>query len=306
MTAPVNPAIERMREILFRPFNLKKWMAIGFCAWLAYFGRGGYQYNRSTSHHSSLRASLAQARAYVLANLGWIVPLGAGFIVLCLVLWVLFVWLQSRGAFMFLHCVVLKRGEVAAPWREYAREARSVWLFRLGLGAAQMVLTLPVVGIAVWEFLEMGANGRHFGAGDIPVFIAIAVAWACLSLPLWIISVFTQHFVVPIMVLRNGTCMEAWWALLPLLSANAWRFFRYILFQIVIGIVIVFLVIAFVLCTCCVGGVLLAIPYVGSVVLLPVTVFSRSYSLLYLAQYGAEFDVFRVPEEPGVSPALPA
>ena len=36
----------------------------------------------------------------------------------------------------------------------------------------------------------------------------------------------------------------------------------------------------------------MVIPYVGTVLLLPLGVFNRAYSLHYLAQYGPEFDVF--------------
>jgi hypothetical protein len=41
--------------------------------------------------------------------------------------------------------------------------------------------------------------------------------------------------------------------------------------------------------TCCIAGCLMAIPYVGAVVVLPVTVFFRAYSLEYLAQFGPEY-----------------
>jgi hypothetical protein len=36
------------------------------------------------------------------------------------------------------------------------------------------------------------------------------------------------------------------------------------------------------------------IPFLGTVLLLPVHVFRRAYSLHYLAQYGEEYDVFRL------------
>jgi hypothetical protein len=38
---PISPAIQRVKDILFKPFNLGKWFVIGFCAWLAYLGSGG-------------------------------------------------------------------------------------------------------------------------------------------------------------------------------------------------------------------------------------------------------------------------
>jgi hypothetical protein len=44
-------------------------------------------------------------------------------------------------------------------------------------------------------------------------------------------------------------------------------------------------------CVCC----LLLVPYVSTVILLPVYVFHRAYPAHYLAQYGPEYDVFPPP-----------
>ena len=38
---PIGPAIEHVRLMLFKPFDLSKWLTIGFCAWLAQLGHGG-------------------------------------------------------------------------------------------------------------------------------------------------------------------------------------------------------------------------------------------------------------------------
>ena len=38
---PIGPAIERVKVMLFRPFDFGRWFIIGFCAWLAYLGNGG-------------------------------------------------------------------------------------------------------------------------------------------------------------------------------------------------------------------------------------------------------------------------
>ena len=45
---PFGEAFELMKKILFQPFDLKKWLVIGFAAWLANLGGGGsfnYPYN---------------------------------------------------------------------------------------------------------------------------------------------------------------------------------------------------------------------------------------------------------------------
>ncbi len=77
-----------------------------------------------------------------------------------------------------------------------------------------------------------------------------------------------------------------------MLTGNKGRFTIYILFQIVISLAVGIIVMACVCITCCCLGCILAIPYIGTVLLLPLSVFGRSYSLLYLRQYGSSFDVF--------------
>jgi hypothetical protein len=69
----------------------------------------------------------------------------------------------------------------------------------------------------------------------------------------------------------------------------------YILFQIVIAIALGMLVLAAMLVTCCIAGCVMAIPYVGTVLLLPLTTFKRAYSLYYFAQYGPAYNVFPPP-----------
>ncbi|MBN1816823.1 MAG: hypothetical protein JW828_05655 [Sedimentisphaerales bacterium] len=120
----------------------------------------------------------------------------------------------------------------------------------------------------------------------IPVFIGFGI-----------VLKFIRDFTVPIMYLRRSTCTQAWREVKALVKANAGRFVVYILFQILINFVIGLIVFAIVICTCCIAGCFLAIPYIGTVLLLPVLVFERCYSLYYLAQYGPEYNVFG-PEGP--------
>jgi hypothetical protein len=101
-----------------------------------------------------------------------------------------------------------------------------------------------------------------------------------------------MDFVVPIMFLRTTSCTGGWREFLGLLSANKARFALYILFQIVIAIAIGAIILAAVCVTCCCAACILAIPYIGTVLILPLLVFKRAYSLLYFRQFGPQFDVF--------------
>jgi len=138
---PVSPALEHVKRMLFQPFDPGKWFIIGFCAWLARLGEAGFcsgggNYNfGNLPHHDGLdlRHDMDMARDYLLNNLDWIIPLAALLLVIGLCLGLLFLWLNSRGRFMFLHCVALNRAEVTEPWNQFATAANSLFWFRLVL-----------------------------------------------------------------------------------------------------------------------------------------------------------------------------
>ncbi|MHC4546714.1 MAG: DUF7544 domain-containing protein [Planctomycetota bacterium] len=291
---PISPAIERVKTILFRPFDLGKWFVVGFCAWLAYLGEGGGpNFNFGGQQYETSGESFHHAKEVLIENLYWIIPVAITAIVICIIIGLVITWLSSRGRFMFLHCVALNKAEVAVPWHKFKKQGNSLFLFRIVLGlisfAVIMLLIATLIVIAILMFA--GGGGPHpFG-----IILMVLLAF-CLILPIAIvfmlISKFTKDFVVPIMFLRQGTCMVAWREFWPLLTGNKGRFTIYILFQIVIALAVGIIIMAGVCITCCCLGCILAIPYIGTVLMLPVLVFHRSYSLLYLRQYGPSFDVF--------------
>ncbi len=295
---PVSHAIEWTKRLLFRPFDLGRWFVIGFCAWLAGLGEsGGANFNyRYGEHHNvgNFRDALHRAHAYFLSNIAWLLPLIIVLVVLGVALGLLLLWLSSRGRFMFLHCVALNRAEVAEPWRQFARQGNSLFLFRLALGLILMLPALPLfvaICVAIWRMIERGA----VTAPGVLLAIVAGLAFVGVCIVGAVISKLTTDFVVPIMFLRRNRCLQAWKEFLGLLAANAGNFILYLLFQIVIGIVIGAIVIAGVLITCCLAGCVLMTPYIGTVLLLPILTFKRAYSLHYLAQFGPEYTVFQPP-----------
>lgn len=298
-TNPLTPSIDRVKEVLFRPFDLSKWLVIGFCAWLAGLGEsaggaGGGNYNYGFDNRRHAGRQFAEARDYVLDNLEWLIPLGI-FVMLALVaVWLVFTWLSSRGKFMFLHCVARNRAEIRVPWNRYGHQGDSLFLFRVVLGVASFAVIAPYVIAGVMLLIGAGSTRE-------PVVFGVALAAFILGLiglgvVFGLISWATSHFVVPIMYLKTSGCLEGWRRFLSLLSGNKARFLLFTLFYFLVSVLIVLIVIALVLMTCCVAGCLFSIPYIGAVFLLPFSVFTRSFSLYYLAQYGRELDVFTTDE----------
>lgn len=281
--------------MLFQPFDIGKWFVIGFCAWLAQLGESGFRFNtsgggRPGSVHS-FRTFVDQTTEYVMANLYWIIPVVVALVVLMLAWWILATWLSSRGRFMFLYCVALDQAEVKRPWRDFAIEGNSLFWFRIVLGLIAMPLCMPpVAGILV----IIGRMLYHDNVewDGIVLAVVLGLVFFALAVLLWLIVTFTADFVVPIMFLRRTRCIVAWQAFRGLIGANAGHFTLYVLFRIVLSIAIAFVLLVVIVVTCCIAGCLMAVPYIGTVVLLPVLVFMRSYSLYYLAQFGPAYSVF--------------
>ena len=300
VTLPVTLAIERVRCMLFRPFDLGRWFVIGFCAWLATLGQGASgasfrfpgRFGNADWHNT-----FEEARHFVLNNLHWIVALAVVLALVGVVLWVVFIWLSSRGRFMFLHCVALNKAEVKAPWHAFAPQGNSLCWFRLVVHLIGMAVILPLLLLLAVLLVGMIRHESAEMAGILGV-IGLGLAALAGALVFILVGKLTTDFVVPIMVLRSSLCLAAWKECFALLAANFWRLVLYLLFQVVLGILICLLVLTVVIVTCCCAGCLMAIPYLGTVLLLPILVFGRAYSVYYLAQYGPTFDVFLPSEQP--------
>jgi hypothetical protein len=297
---PVGPAIEQVKQILFKPFDLGKWFVIGFCAWLAYLGQGGGggggfnnigNYNNSQSPSQAINQAMQYCRDHIILVGSLVLSFSIIFIAIALVL----TWLSSRGQFMFLDCIVKNKAAVAQPWRDYKRQGNSLFLFRLAMWFIGMISILPAIAMTVFFAFSIKS------ANDIvlPILLVATGITVIILIVMTMASIMTlvYDFIVPIMYMRNIGIRAAWKLFLPLFWQNFWKItLLYFLFKFVLGMAIGIMVL-FLICVgcllCCVSAVLL-IPYVGTVAMLPVLSFYRLYPLFYLRQYGAEFDIFAV------------
>ena len=137
---PLSRAWERMRRILFEPFELAKWLVLGFSAWLAGLassGTGSTAWNSAgdeVSHRDIGVTGVGDAFERVAENLIWmpLVLLGV-LVVLAIVLAVL--WVSSRAKFIFLDNVVHNRAEIVEPWKRFKTIGDSLFLWRVGFVA---------------------------------------------------------------------------------------------------------------------------------------------------------------------------
>jgi len=297
---PLAPALGHVKRMLFQPFDLGKWFVIGFGAWLAGLGERqggqGFNFQWPVHPHEDFLRGFDHVRDYFLNNLDWIIPVAVFALFIGLLLGLLILWLNCRGKFILLHCVALNRAEVADPWNRFGPQANSLFWFRLLLGLAGMVLILLPLVLGIVLVVRMICHGSP-DVGAILAIIGLGLGIFLVAILFAIIRKFLVDFIVPLMFLRQFGCLAAWREFAGLVSVHFWSFVLYLLFQILLTMAISIVVMAVALATCCCCCFLL-VPYLGTVLLLPVIVFQRSYSLYFLAQLGADFDVFAAPAMP--------
>ena len=311
---PIGAAIEKTKQILFKPFDIGKWFAIGFCAWLAMLGNGGggggnFNFggtgNRSGGGMHRFQQEMNEAKNAILENLPVVMSVAAVVIVLVLVLAVVFMWLKSRGQFMFLHCVAENKGEVVHPWKQYARQANSLFLFKIVVWligtVASLFFIVPLIFITI-TFAK--TDFKVFAAAQVVPAIFLVLGFLLLAIVWGVIKTLTEDFVVPVMLLQRCTLVDGWKRFWALCKPNMGTFFLFLLFLIVVNMVLGIIAFAVVLgacCLCCVG-IIFMIPYVSTVAMLPLLVWRRAYSALFLAQFGPEYDVFIQTATPVIVP----
>jgi hypothetical protein len=280
---PFGEAFELMKRILFQPFDLKKWLVIGFAAWLANLGAGGggggnfnYPDNRREGAHK-LNETISQIPQPVLIT--------GICILVCLVLLliVLFAWLRARGRFILVDCIVRNRAAIVDPWKEFRAEGNSFFLFSLLV----VLVLIAVIGIAglllIVPFIPWGDQaqpGVAFWIGlSLFVFFAICLAFV------WALA---SQLMVPIMYRQRCRARLAFAKAVDLVTSHPGPILLYVLFLLLLGIAVFMLSCAVTCATCCIA----AIPYVGTVILLPIPVTLGAFSLLFLRQFGPDYDVW--------------
>lgn len=296
---PFVRAWERMKLALFRPFDLHKWFVVGFNAFLAALaesrnGSAGWKGREDMSFREFLDLP-NKTWAWLTSHPGWFIAIGF-LSVIVIALAIVFLWLSSRGKFMFLDSVVHNRAEIAKPWREFQKEGDSLFLWRLVFGLAALLIFAAFIVfffVGARQLYETGFE-RH-----VPILFLVGMGLAFLVLLIIIgyISLFLNDFVVPIMAKERLSTVTGWRRFLPLLGHHPFPFIFFGLMIIGLYLLFVVLVIFAGLITCCIGWIVLVIPYIGTVVTLPLWYTLRGFSLEFLAQFGPEYRLFPAPEE---------
>lgn len=292
---PFGEAFEWMKRILFQPFDFKKWLVLGFAAFIAGNSGGGFSGNFNPAAFRDGKMPPPSTH-FNWSDLGpwWtgVIIVGA---VLLIVLILVLIWVVSRGRFVLTDCIVKNRAAIVDPWHEFRREGNSFFLFTIAVGICAILIFGALALIIVLPFGIWSDGHVRAGSG-----LALGIILGCVALVWFLCAIFfglVSHLMVPVMYRQRIRAADAFVQVARLVMKHLGSFFLFVLFSIVLFLA--FLVISTVAtcATCCIG----ALPYVSSVLLLPAIVCISAFKLYFLRQFGNEYDVWN-----GMPPSLDA
>lgn len=268
---------ERVKSNLFTPFKLELWLKWGFFFFLSRLiwplGNGGVTFSLGQDLPSRWLPFFFILMAFIFL---------IGFI-----LWLGLTYLCARGQFMVIHGIIDEARSVKEAWASRPKETLSLFLFYIIM--TLLMIILAVLGMVV--FLGGFIFQHHQLVHALPFIIGFGLFLVIVTLFFWAIFELTKDFVVPIMYKDQISVWKGWQALWGLFKGHPLKFLLFYVVKWAIGLGVLIAWVILGLLTCCIGWVLLIIPYIREVVFLPVFYFFRVFSLNFLSKVDANYEL---------------
>lgn len=300
LLSPFSPASEKTGRQLFREFSFGKWFSLGFSGWLASFVGTATGFSFNYQEPDKFNFSVGDA-----SFLEWGLPVWIAIVIgVAVVIWLftmLFGWIGCRGQFMFLDNVLHNRSDVTAPWKNFRQKGNSLFLVYASLWGVIFVLGIGFLIFAVVTLRPDILAGRtqewrHY----LPLIVTgglLLVAFVSASI-LWL---FMRDFGSLWMYRHGMSGWEAFRKVNTLATEEPVSFIVYLLVRMGMGLVFATIAVLLGCFTCCLGF----LPYLSTVVTLPISVFLVWYNVHCFAQFGPEYDVAPVELPPALPPTTP-
>ena len=342
VTDPIGRAIARSKFMTFQPFTIAKWFTLGFVVFLAALdeggggnadfrnipmpgGRGGgtvvlppptrpstttstsrpvgWNYGNSSSSDEDFEdfEDFDKIGKWMSNHVGLLILIAIGGAIVVLAVWLLILWINSRAKFMLLDAIANDTWKVVEPWKRFAPLGNNLFRFRAALAAISLGILL-LIGLVAYLVALPDIRSRTFGGASLGAMLLGILILFPLMITIALIDWATKVFITQIMFATGQNTVEAWHEFRQdVLPGNRWRFFLFLLMQGLLGIVVAIAQGILGCVTCCIG----ALPYLSSVIALPLLIFSRAYPIYFLQQFSPRYQIITEPPQGGGFPVMP-
>ena len=325
MAGPISNSFDlawrHTKLICFTPFNAEKWFSLGFVAWLANFGMSNFSsftgggnnnfdmkkmfngaepgdgQSAATAPSTTPQVDPAQIQAWLMNHLVPIILIALLVLVIVGVVGTLILWVRSRARVMFVENVVWQRDAIKEPWKRLGPLGNNLFWFEVyvvTMGLAFFAVGLAIAGVLAQpdlKAMQLGSMGKAaIGLMAFTSFVSMFGVMVTLSLQ--------DNFVVPVMY-RTGLMASPAWGVFwrEFLSQNPLSFVLYYILAFCVMFLSGLALLVAGCLTCCIGFIVMGLPYIGAVALLPLSVFFRAWPIYFLEQLRPDWHFFPRPED---------
>ena len=268
----VQPALQHARDQLFRPFRFGQWSRLALVGFLAAelhtSGCNFNGFNFPISHPRRGNEFVAGAAPFPHldpARLAQFAGLIVALVVLGMILFFVFLYLNSIFRFILFESVINKHCSISESWQRWHRAGRRYFLWQIVFLIAEGLFLGVLIGVPLalaaalgWfrnaeEHIVRTVLGVMFLIGLFVVFLVAAAT----------VQLLSKDFLVPVMALEDVDFADGWSRLLSLIRPEPGKFVVYLLLKIVLAIA-----------AAIVFGILTLIPIVALVVPAVLAVFA--------------------------------
>jgi len=235
-TDAVTPAFQHTKEQLLRPFRAGQWAKLALVGFLAgelsSGGCNGGSGFHLPPHTRGGHLPLPNVNPVLLA------ALIALLIVVAVVFWMLFLYVNSVMRFILFDSVIARRCEIRRSWGRWHWVGLRYFVWQL-LFLFAMFVALTVL-VAIPAALAFAAGWLEYPHQHmIPLVLGgmllFCVVMSSVLLTL-VVHVLTKDFVVPLMALENISAWEGWRRLLPMMRSEKGSYAGYLGMKIVMSL----------------------------------------------------------------------
>lgn len=290
-TQPLSDAFSRTRTLLFSAFEFGRWFVLGFTAWLIHLGSmGGSAAGNDPDVQARIRTgdwegaidALGDVFAEIMPG-GLAAALVLSLVALAVLVGLVLLWLGCRARFIWLENLTAGDHRFGDHWTRHGHLGDSFFLWKIGFAIAVLAVIVPmllfsgVIGIATGEAIGGPATAFGWIGLGIATFVVVVLAS--------FVDFYAEAYVTVIMHRRNVGVLAAWREFRRYFEAAPGHFVLVGLVKLSLHILAAALILAFGLVTCCVGWLLVSLPYIGAVIQLPIYAVLRYFDLCWFGQF---------------------
>ncbi|MFA5339235.1 MAG: hypothetical protein WC317_03685 [Candidatus Omnitrophota bacterium] len=246
--AIIGGSAEWTKQVLFKPFNFKKWMVLAFIAIMAGAMSNGCNLNSggNGSHYEQKQEQQesgpqAAAKAQSAEETGMIIAAVAVVAVIVIAVALVLMWLCSRFSFVFLEDVIKNDASIRAPFGANADAGNSIFRFNLVFTAA----FLAILGFLIYLVIAALVRSGLINVSDptpkqvveiILMLLPALIIGSIVFIITGIVALITVDLVIPIMYKERIRVLAAWGKAWALVKKNSGNFIVYILIKMGLGI----------------------------------------------------------------------